>query len=113
MEEFRRETFVPWFKRYKPDVVISHLTDPIDWMESCGARIPETHGYVCLNILKKKRPAAGLDQQPQHLGARAAESVIAQLQRNELGIPQSRMTTTISAVWREGPTLRPQRMAII
>jgi DNA-binding LacI/PurR family transcriptional regulator len=110
---FRRETFIAWFKRHRPDVVISHQTDPIDWMESCGARVPETHGYVCLNILRKKRPTAGLDQQPQELGARAVESVVAQLQRNEHGIPACRTTTTISALWKEGPTLRPQRIAII
>jgi LacI family transcriptional regulator len=82
-------------------------------MESCGARVPATHGYVCLNLLKKQRPSAGLDQQPQQLGARAVENVIAQLQRNERGIPRCRTTTTISALWEEGPTLRRERIAII
>src|SRR6185436_18116718 len=77
--EISREAFVPWFRRYKPDVVLGHFTLPIDWMESCGARVPARHGYVCLNLLFKARPSAGLDQQPRELGTRATESVIAQL----------------------------------
>lgn len=105
--QFRSETFVPWFREHAPDVVISHHSEPMDWMESCGAQIPETHGYVCLNLMQKVRPAAGLDQQPRQMGARAVESVIAQLQRNEMGAPQSRTTLTVSAIWQEGPTLRP------
>ena len=67
---------------------------------------PATHGFVCLNVLMKTRPTAGLDLQPRILGARAAELVIAQLQRNETGIPEWPSTTTIPAKWIDGPTLR-------
>lgn len=105
--EISRAAFVPWFRRHRPDVVISHFTLPIDWMESCGARVPTRHGYVCLNLIFKARPSAGLDQQPRELGTRAAESVIAQLQRNERGVPQWPTVTTTPARWVEGPTLRP------
>ncbi len=104
--EVRRDAFVPWFRRFKPDVVISHFTHPVDWMESCGARIPAQHGYVCLNLLFKSRPSAGLDQQPRELGTRATEQVIAQLQRNERGLPKWPTLTTTPARWVEGPTLR-------
>jgi LacI family transcriptional regulator len=101
-----RAEFERWFKRYRPDVVISHYTETIDWMESCGARVPDTHGFVCLNLLYKARPCAGLDQQPRELGARSVELLIAQLQRNERGVPEWPTTTTIPARWVEGPTLR-------
>lgn len=98
--------FCAWFKKYKPDVVLSHFTDVLDWMESCGAKVPETHGFASLNLLYKTRPCAGLDQQARELGGRAVELLIAQLQRNELGIPDWPTTTTIAAKWVEGPTLR-------
>ena len=101
-----REEFTRWFRRNRPDVVISHHTETIDWMESCGARVPDTHGFVCLNLLYKNRPCAGLDQQPRQLGARSVEMLIAQLQRNERGVPEWPTTTTIPARWVEGPTLR-------
>jgi LacI family transcriptional regulator len=106
VDTFTREAFTTWFKRHKPDVVLGHNTEAIDWMESCGADVPAAHGFVCLNVLMKTRPCAGLDLQPRQLGARATELLIAQLQRNETGIPDWPSTTTIPARWIDGPTLR-------
>ena len=90
----------------RPDVVLGHFTEMIGWMEECGAKVPDTHGFVSLNVLYKTRPCAGLDQQPRQLGARAVEQLIAQLQRNERGVPEWATTTTIPARWVEGPTVR-------
>ncbi len=102
-----REDFVPWFRKYKPDVVLGHFPEAIEWMRSCGARLPRTHGFVCLNILRTNEPCAALDFQPGQIGARAAELVIGQLLHNELGIPVQPSLTTIPARFIEGPTLRP------
>lgn len=102
----REDEFAKWFRKHKPDVVLSHFTEVIDWMEHCGARVPEKHGFVSLNMLYRTRPCAGMDQQPRELGARAAEHLIAQLQRNERGIPEWPTTTTIMARWVEGPSVR-------
>ena len=106
VDTFTREDFVKWFRRYKPDVVLGHNAAAVEWMESCGAQVPATHGYVCLNLHMKSRPCAGLDLQPRTLGARATELLIAQLQRNETGIPEWPSTTTIPARWIDGPTVR-------
>jgi LacI family transcriptional regulator len=100
-----RGTFMAWFRRHKPDVVMGHFTEFLDWMEECGAKVPETHAFVSLNVLYKTRPCAGLDQQPRQLGARAVELLIAQLQRNERGVPDWPTTTTIPAKWVDGPTI--------
>lgn len=107
VEQFDQAQFTRWFRQHKPDVVLAHNTIAIDWMEASGARLPATHGFVCLNLHMKSRPSAGLDQQPRLLGARSAELLIAQLQRNETGIPEWPSTTIISARWVDGPTLRP------
>jgi LacI family transcriptional regulator len=106
VEKVSREAFTAWFRRHKPEVVLGHNTEAIDWMEAEGAQVPATHGFVSLNVLMKTRPCAGLDLQPRQLGARAAELLIAQLQRNETGIPEWPSTTTIPARWTDGPTLR-------
>lgn len=106
VDAFTKEEFVQWFRRYKPDVVIGHNAAAIEWMESCGAQVPATHGYMCLNLHMKSRPCAGLDLQPRTLGARATELLIAQLQRNETGTPEWPSTTTIPARWVDGPTVR-------
>jgi DNA-binding LacI/PurR family transcriptional regulator len=101
-----KEDFVKWFRRYKPDVVTGHNAEAIDWMESCGADLPTTHGFLCINLHMTSRPCAGLDLQPRMLGARATEILIAQLQRNETGIPEWPSTTTIPGRWVDGPTVR-------
>ncbi len=106
VEELQRDEFNAWFRKFQPDIVLGHYTYILDWMEECGAQVPSTHGFVCLNELYKTRPCAGLDQQPREIGARSAELVIAQLQRNERGIPHWPTTTTIPARWVEGPTVR-------
>lgn len=106
VDAFNQDDFVRWFRKHKPDVVIGHHTAAIDWMEGCGALLPATHGFVSLNVLMKTRPCAGLDLQPRTLGARGTELLIAQLQRNETGIPEWPSTTTIPARWVDGPTLR-------
>ena len=103
-----QDEFVRWFKRVQPDVVLCHNTEVIEWMEACGAVLPATHGFVSLNLVMKTRPCAGLDLQPHVLGARAAELLVAQLQRNERGVPEWPTTTMIPARWVDGPTLRPE-----
>ena len=112
LEAVTREAFTRWFRRYQPDVVLGHNTAVVDWMESAGAKVPGTHGFVSLNVLMKGRPCAGLDLQPRALGARATELLIAQLQRNETGIPNWPSTTTIPARWVDGPTLRAVKSSL-
>lgn len=98
--------FMAWFKKHDPDVVIGHLPVAIEWMKACGAKIPETHSFVCLNSLRTDGECAALDLQASHLGIRAAELVIGQLLHNEFGIPVEQSLTTIPAKLVEGPTLR-------
>jgi LacI family transcriptional regulator len=102
-----QKEFSPWFKRHQPDVVLNHFDETIAWMEACGARLPDTHGYVCLNVIARTRPCAALDLQPRQLGARAVELLIGQLQRAEYGSPAWTTTTMLTASWLEGPSLRP------
>jgi LacI family transcriptional regulator len=98
--------FHSWFKATKPDVVLCHRGEVVQWMEEAGCRIPETHGFCCLNIVLGGIDAAGLDLLPRLGGARGMEALIAQLHRNEMGIPEIPSTLTYSAKWHDGPTLR-------
>jgi len=104
--ETTREAFCEWFKQYDPDVVIGHEAEAMAWMREMGARIPETHGFVCLNSLRAPRGCASLDLRTAELGERAVELAAAQLLHNELGIPRQPSLTTIPALWNEGPTVR-------
>jgi len=104
--EITHGDFCTWFKTQKPDVVLCHRAEAMSWMTECGARIPETHGFCCLNVMMNEIKCAGIDLQPRLIGARGVELIIAQLYRNEYGVPDIPSTTTIPAAWVDGPTLR-------
>ncbi len=100
-----KKAFLNWFEQYQPDVVFGHDSDALQWMREAGAKVPETHGYVCLNSLRAPKRCAALDLQTAQLGARAAELVTAQLLHNELGAPAQPSLTSIPALLVEGDTL--------
>ncbi len=99
--------FSAWFRQHQPDVVLGHHTQALEWMKACGAKIPQTNGFFCLNLFTETTTCAGLDLQPRLWGTQAAELVIAQLHRNQHGIPPSCSMTTIPARWVEAPTIIP------
>jgi LacI family transcriptional regulator len=107
LREINREAFQAWFRKYNPDVVLGHFPEAMDWMKACGAKLPKTHAFVCLNSLRTSGDCATLDFQTPLLGGRACELVIGQLLHNEFGVPSQPSLTTIPARLIEGPTLRP------
>jgi len=100
------EVFKRWFRKHKPDVVVGHRAEMVQWMEECGARVPDTHGFCCLNLGLNAQLCAGLDQRPYHVGVRATELVISQIHQNIYGIPELPSNTTVPMRWVDGPTLR-------
>ena len=106
LPELDRQEFKRWFKAKRPDAVLCQRAEVMEWMEECGARIPETHGFCCLNVTSNTASCAGLDLQPALLGARGVELLIAALHRNDCDVPEHPSTTTIPALWVDGPTLR-------
>lgn len=109
LREINREAFQAWFRQHNPDVVLGHFPEAMDWMKACGAKLPKTHAFVCLNSLRTSGDCATLDFQTPLLGGRACELVIGQLLHNEFGIPSQQSLTTIPARLIEGPTLRPAK----
>ncbi len=109
LPEMNAAGFKRWFKQHKPDVVVGHRAEMIEWMQECGARVPATHGFCCLNLGLNAQTCAGLDQRPYHVGVRAIELVIAQIHQNIYGIPDLPSNTTVPMQWVDGPTLKTQR----
>lgn len=102
-----REAFAEWFRRHRPDVVLGHQTEAIDWMKACGARVPESHGFVSLNQALRDRPCAGLDLQPAVLAERGVELLAAQILHRQCGLQAAPSATMVPGLWVDGPTLRP------
>ena len=101
-----RESFLTWFRRYGPDLVVGHQQAIVQWLTESGVRVPADVGFLNLNYTERIAPCAGLDLQPRVLGAVAVETVISMLFRQERGIPPLPRTITLEAAWIEGPTIR-------
>ena len=104
-----REAFTRWFRRHRPDVVLGHQSEAVDWMTKGGARVPETHGFVSLNLALSDRSCAGLDPQPAVLAERGVELLAAQILHRQCGLDVTPSATMVPGLWRDGPTLRPRR----
>jgi len=100
-----KELFLDWFQTHQPDVVIAHNAKVVEWMQSVGCRVPETHGFCCLNLSSIDTWTSGLDFSPEHCGKVTIEMLVAQLHQNKTGIPDIPINLMYSAVWRDGPTL--------
>lgn len=110
-EALTAEVFTSWFRRFQPEVVIAHWSEAPRWMREAGAQIPQTHGYICLNLQPAKPGTSGFDFQPRLLGARAAELVIAQLEHNDQGPPAVPSITMVPARWVPGGTIVRRKSA--
>lgn len=99
--------FLPWFRKNKPDIVLSHWIGALEQMKSTGANVPDSHGFICLNLQVAPPQFSGFSQQPRKIGARAAELVISQLAQGEWGPPALPSATMLPSQWREGATIRP------
>jgi LacI family transcriptional regulator len=105
LPSMQEEPFAAWFKEHKPDVVMGHRAELMSWMEACGAKIPETHGFCCLNLDINTVRCAGINQNPYYVGVRCVEQVTAQVAHNSYGIPELPCNTTVPSVWADGPTV--------
>lgn len=106
------DVFLAWHRRHKPDLVIGHVDQAVVWLRQAGVRVPGKTAFFNLNWNERTRACAGLDLRAELQGTAAVESVVAQIQRNERGLPSDPHTVMLSGRWMEGPTLRSRGKGI-
>lgn len=102
------DDFLAWHRRHKPDLVIGHVDQAVVWLRQAGVAVPRRTAFFNLNWNERSRACAGLDLRPEQQGIAAVESVVAQIHRNERGLPANPHTVMLSGQWVDGPTLRPE-----
>jgi LacI family transcriptional regulator len=105
-DDIEEASFLRWHQRYKPDVVIGHVDEAVNWLQRAGVRVPSDTAFFNLSWTERRRPCAGLDLRLELQGNVAAEALIAQIQRSERGLPADPRTIMVSGRWVDGPTLR-------
>lgn len=102
--EWRKEVFLPWFRRHRPDVVVSVLDDVINWLVDDGFDVPGDVGFASVCVLKAK--ASGIHQHFEAIGAAAVDALVSQLHTNQRGLPEHPRTDAVPGAWQPGTTLR-------
>jgi DNA-binding LacI/PurR family transcriptional regulator len=98
--EFRR-----WWRREKPDAVLSDDEAVLAKLERMQLNAPRDLGFACLSL--DTRPGvAGVDTAPESIAGFAVERLAAMLVCGETGIPEVPTSTMLNGLWVEGRTLR-------
>ncbi|MBC2603854.1 LacI family DNA-binding transcriptional regulator [Puniceicoccus vermicola] len=103
------DSFQEWYDMNRPDVVVGLYTNGLDSLRSCGFRLPDDVGFASLSSRDETPEVSGVRAPVEALGAGAVDLVVAQIQRNECGIPTMPKTILVEGDWREGSTLRRKK----
>lgn len=94
-----------WLDDFQPEVVIGHDA-LLDGLQKLGLRVPGDMAFAHVNLPSQftTQNLSGLNQNWDLAGAAVVDSVVAQIHRNERGVPENPKTIMIDGTWIEGET---------
>lgn len=98
--------FVSWFKKSRPDAVITLHGIVQQWITKLGQRIPEDVGVAYLDRDVIGGGVSGMDQKAELTGAAAVDLAVEQINNNDRGLPLNPKVVLIEGVWADGDTTR-------
>lgn len=97
--------FRAWFRRNKPDALITLIGHEMEWLKQMKVRVPSDVSLVCLN-----RPVnsdlSGMEEPSEVIGETAADIVINQVLHNEHGLPYHPRLILIKGRWVDGQSVK-------
>lgn len=99
-------TLAQWLSDWKPDAILSGNSQILARLEELGWPVPGRLGVAVLDRALTDEGVAGIDQRPEIVGAGAVDLIVAQINRNERGIPAVQKVMLTEGVWVPGNTLR-------
>ncbi len=94
-----------WMREARPEVVLGGYPLVEKFLRRSGIRVPEDVGFATLSWRSDHAWQSGMRQRMAELGAAAVDLVVAQLHRNERGVPPVAKAVLIEGEWMEGETL--------
>ena len=104
---FDAATLLAWYRRHKPDVIVTIWPQVYDWLIADGLSIPGDVGLALLSIPDGDTSFSGLTEQPRIIGAKAVEFLVDMIHRSERGVPNMQICMLTEGHWCDGSTLRP------
>lgn len=103
------KAFQSWFRRNRPDVIITLSKEDGDHFREALARmkleVPRDIGIVILSCHSLSDSFSGVYQFPQLMGAQAAEILIRKILLNEYGLSEHPLTFSLNGSWNAGTTV--------
>jgi DNA-binding LacI/PurR family transcriptional regulator len=100
-----RKRFLAWVRATEPDLIFGLYPFADWWREDLRDRKTPVD-FASLDLAPTVRDLAGIDQMSENIGASAVDMVVAQLHRNETGVPPYQKLLHAESMWREGPSVR-------
>lgn len=107
LEEERR--FQVWFRREKPDVILTLYHDVRRWLSRLSLAVPRDIGLIQLEWREDSPDWAGMNQHNDVVGEAAVEMLVGMIHNNERGIPVFPRATLVESTWVEGTTVAARR----
>jgi LacI family transcriptional regulator len=105
--ESDRTAFLGWFRRHKPDVVVSiGGLGIVRWLEELDRKVPRDVGYVRLSVGKDESFYSGIYENGVLIGKTAVDFLVGMLQRGEYGFPETPIRILVEGTWRTGKSVR-------
>jgi DNA-binding LacI/PurR family transcriptional regulator len=107
-----QKKLLAWYRRWRPEAIVTTVGgEVVRWLRSGGVRVPEDVSCATLYWKQDRAYVSGYYQNHELMASAAVDLVVAQLNRNERGLPASEKTTLVQAVWKEGTTVRVPKEA--
>lgn len=94
-----------WTRREKLDALMSADTRHLDWLRAARIRVPGDTAYACFTHAPEMRGVSGVANNPAEIAMAAVDMVIAQLHRNERGLPAEPRILQLTPRWVAGETV--------
>lgn len=105
-----KKYFCAWFRRHRPEVIISFDTYVPDWLtQDLHVSIPYDCGLVVHDWIERCADFAGIDHRRPQVVSAAVDLLATQLLNNDRGVPAVARQVLIEPAWVDGPSIRPSR----
>jgi LacI family transcriptional regulator len=106
-DELTREGILRWVTDERPDCLLVQDQSVRGYLLDAGYRVPVDLGVVMLDLNAANEPDfAGMNQLHDKIGAACVDLLVAQIHRNEKGLPAAPLTVMIDGEWVPGRTVK-------
>jgi DNA-binding LacI/PurR family transcriptional regulator len=97
--------FRKWFKKYRPDAVVTGGARLLGIIAQAGYRVPEDIGVACPSLPLSPNPLSGVREDSFHIGESAVDFLVSMLHKGMRGVPAKPRSILVPGVWTPGTTL--------